>query len=199
MLAPHELKNKTFTRVVRGYNPVEVDQYFDFLIDKYTELYKLYAEIEQKYNSVNSKYNEISNEEESIRSAILKAQKLGEVIVANAKKEAESFKDDLKDRCDEIVQEAKDKVSAERENIVVLRKSAMQFQDKLCEYYLQHLTAIKEMNLDKMIDPDIVLPQDERFDSAEENILKKAGIETDNSENESENEDAEEIINNKED
>ena len=33
MIAPHELKNKTFSRVVRGYNPLEVDEYFDFLIE----------------------------------------------------------------------------------------------------------------------------------------------------------------------
>ena len=55
MIAPHELKNKTFSRTVRGYNPAEVDQYFDFLIEKYTEAYKAATEFEQKYNG--NKYN----------------------------------------------------------------------------------------------------------------------------------------------
>ena len=31
MLAPHELKNKSFTKTMRGYNPQEVDEYIDFL------------------------------------------------------------------------------------------------------------------------------------------------------------------------
>ena len=34
MIAPYELKNKTFSRAVRGYNPAEVDEYFDFLISE---------------------------------------------------------------------------------------------------------------------------------------------------------------------
>ena len=44
MIAPHELKNKTFARVVRGYNPVEVDQYFDFLIENEKELVVQYQD-----------------------------------------------------------------------------------------------------------------------------------------------------------
>ena len=63
MIAPHELKNKTFSRTVRGYNPAEVDQYFDFLIEKYTEAYKAATEFEQKYNEVKAKYAELADEE----------------------------------------------------------------------------------------------------------------------------------------
>jgi len=48
MIAPHELKNKTFTRAVRGYQQAEVDEYFDFLIEKYTEAYKANFEWEQE-------------------------------------------------------------------------------------------------------------------------------------------------------
>lgn len=176
MLAPHEFKNKTFTRAVRGYNSVEVDQYFDFLIEKYTEAYKAFAELEQKFNTVSAKYNEIANEEESIRSAILKAQKLGEAIVSNAKKEAESKKDDLRRECDKIVQEAMEKVEKEKESIAALRKTAIEFQHKLYDDYIRHISFIKEMNLDEMIDPDKALPNASRFEEAEKDILEDAGI-----------------------
>ena len=47
MLPPHELKNKTFGKAMRGYNPVEVDEYIEFLIEKYTELYRENDELER--------------------------------------------------------------------------------------------------------------------------------------------------------
>ena len=166
MIAPHELKNKTFSRAVRGYNPVEVDAYFDFLIEKYTEAYKAASELEQKCNVLQAKYSELSNEEESIRSAILKAQKLGEAIVSNAEEEAKSKEQDLKERCEKIVAEAKERVQAEKENILALRKTAIQFQHKLYGDYLAHVEMIRSMKIDELPDPDAVFHEDEALADA---------------------------------
>ena len=33
MIAPHELKDKVFTHAIRGYNPAEVEEYIDFLLE----------------------------------------------------------------------------------------------------------------------------------------------------------------------
>jgi cell division initiation protein len=164
MIAPHELKNKTFTRVVRGYNPVEVDQYFDFLIEKYTEAYKAACELEQKYNKIEAKYAELSGEEESIRSAILKAQKLGEAIVNNAKKDAKKKESELRGRCDEIIAEAKEKVQEEKENIARLRKTAIDFQHQLYSEYVKHVEMIKNMKLEESVDAEM-------SDAEEQNLL----------------------------
>lgn len=172
MIAPHELKNKTFSRLVRGYNPAEVDEYFDFLIDKYTEAYKTALELEQKYNKLEAKYSELSNEEESIRSAILKAQKLGEAIVNNAHKEAKEKEADLIARCDEIVAEAKIKVEEEKQNILRLRKIALDFQHKLYGDYVKHVEMIKEMSIDEMPDADSLLNSDEAFDHAKAEAME---------------------------
>ena len=185
MIAPHELKNKTFSRSVRGYNPQEVDEYFDFLIDKYTEAYKSISDWERKFNSVQAKYEELSNEEESIRSAILKAQKLGEVIVENAKAEAEEHKSHLKEECDKIVLQAKERVQKEKDALISLRNTAIEFQNKLYEEYVQHITLIKEMELNPMSesDADNELRSGARLDDAEKKILNEAGLNADGSEN----------------
>jgi len=171
MIAPHELKNKTFSRVVRGYNPVEVDEYFDFLIEKYTEAYKSVLELEQKYNKIQAKYSELSNEEESIRSAILKAQKLGEAIVNNAQKEADAKESDLRTRCDDIIAQAKAKVDEEKEAIARLRKIALDFQHKLYGDYVKHVEMIREMKLDDFPDLETLLGEDQAFEAAKTEVL----------------------------
>lgn len=175
MIAPYELKNKTFTRTVRGYNPVEVDEYFDFLIDKYTEAYKAVSELEKKYTEVQTRYSELSNEEESIRSAILKAQKLGEVIVANAKKEADDRKASLRGECDRIVESAKARVEEEKENLARLHQAALDFQKKLYDDYVKHITMIRDMDLDSEFDPNKILDKDEDFEVAEARAVNGPG------------------------
>lgn len=171
MIAPHELKNKTFSRAVRGYNPVEVDQYFDFLIAKYTEAYKTACELEQKFNKIEAKYAELSGEEESIRSAILKAQKLGEAIVNNAKKDAQKKEEDLQARCDEIIAEAKEKVLLEKENIARLRKSAIEFQHQLYSEYVKHVEMIKGMKLEETVDSEESDAENEKFENAKNAVF----------------------------
>ena len=99
MISPHELKDKTFQKVVRGYSITEVDEYFEFLIDKYTELYRENAELEKKLHVMSAKYDELSNDEKSIREVIVKAQKLGERIVESAKNEANATISSVSARC----------------------------------------------------------------------------------------------------
>ncbi len=176
MIAPHELKNKTFSRAVRGYNPVEVDEYFDFLIEKYTEAYKAASEFEQKFNQIEAKYAELSKEEESIRSAILKAQKLSEAIINNANKEAKEIEADLASRCDAIIEEAKKKVEAEKDNIAVLRKSAVEFQHKLYSEYVKHVEMIKSMNLEEVTDPADMTEENKAFEEAKDASFSRSDV-----------------------
>lgn len=176
MIAPHELKNKTFSRVVRGYNPVEVDEYFDFLIEKYTEAYKTAAELEEKLSKIEAKYAELSGEEESIRSALLKAQKLGEAIVNNAKKEAKEKISALENRCDEIVADAKAKVEKEKENIAALRKSAIDFQHKLYSEYVKHVEMLKDMKIDEMTGDESFNEEENAFEDAKTEMLSPSEI-----------------------
>jgi len=174
MIAPHELKNKTFSRSVRGYSPAEVDQYFDFLIEKYTEAYKSANDFEKKYNETKALYAELAGEEESIRAAILKAQKLGEAIVENAKADAAKIEADLVARCDSIVANAKAKVDAEKSNIVALRKYALEFQHKLYGEYVKHLETIKSLDLEELEGSIVLQEEDASLDQAKEDVLCKA-------------------------
>lgn len=177
MIAPHELKNKTFSRAVRGYNAAEVDEYFDFLIDKYTEVYKALTEAEQKFDEIKAKYDELSHEEETIRSAILKAQKLGESIVQKARDDAAGKENDLKARCDAIVEEARAKVRVEKNKIEEMRRIASEFQSKLYREYLEHVGLIQAMDLDPDLDGNsvVVKPAEADLKSAEETVLKGSG------------------------
>ena len=76
MVSPHELKNKAFTRVMRGYNPAEVDEHFDFLLSTYTDLYKENDELHRRIVKLEEQLEQYTKDSEAIRSALLNAQKV---------------------------------------------------------------------------------------------------------------------------
>lgn len=147
MIQPHELKRAPFTKAVRGYNPAEVDEYIEFLIDKYTQLYKENSELERKLHVTSSKYEEIAASEESIRSAVLKAQKLSEAIVSNARKKADEIVFTVEDRCKQVLDENTEKLETEKKRLAELRKLSIDFRNSLYSQYLEHVKTVRDMPL----------------------------------------------------
>lgn len=159
MLAPHELKNKQFTKTFKGYNPQEVDEYIEFLIEKYTEVYRENNELERKLRIVVTNLDEIKDEEESIRSTLISAQKMGEKIIADANDRADIITGAIKDRCDGVIAEFKQQLQNEKEKAWVIRTAIIDFKKKVYELYGKHIDELKNLSVNEI--EDIVLPNDD--------------------------------------
>lgn len=158
MLAPHELKNKTFGKAVRGYNPNEVDDYIDFLIEKYTELYRENDELERKLKIVVTNLDEIRDEEESIRATLVKAQQLGEKIVREANEKADAITDSIKIRCEAIITDFRKQYSAERKEVWQLRNTVLDFKKNVYELYRDHIEELQSISVNEL--EQLVIPED---------------------------------------
>lgn len=174
MLAPHELKNKSFTKTLKGYNPAEVDEYIAFLLDKYAEAYKENNELDHKLRVVVTNLDEIKDEEESIRSTLISAQKMAQNIIADANEKADVITGAVKDRCDAVIAEFKEQLRAEKEEMWELRTRIVDFKKQLFDQYRGHLQAIKDVSVNEI--DEIVLPNE---DAVVTQIFKdvKQGIE----------------------
>ncbi len=158
MLAPHELKNKTFGKAVRGYNPNEVDDYIDFLIEKYTELYRENDELERKLKIVVTNLDEIRDEEETIRATLVKAQQLGEKIVREANEKADAITDSIKTRCEAIITDFRKQYSAERKEVWQLRNTVLDFKKNVYELYRDHIEELQSISVNEL--EQLVIPED---------------------------------------
>lgn len=161
MLAPHELKNKPFTKSVRGYSPVEVDEYIELLIEKYTELYRENAELERKLKNVGSKLDQIRDEEESIRSTLLNAQKMAEKIVADANTRADAITASIKERCDSIIAKFRAELNDEKDEMWEIRTRILDFKKELFDAYREHIKSLQELSVNEI--EDIVLPDEDKI------------------------------------
>ncbi len=166
MLAPHELKNKAFSKAVRGYNPSEVDDHIEFLIEKYTELYRENAELNRKLRIVGTKLDEIKDEEESIRNTLVGAQKMGEKIIKDANDKADLITGSIKDRCDAVIADFKRRMVKEKEEMWLIRTSVLDFKQEVFDLYRKQIEELQGINVNRL--EDIVLPNESAI---VENIL----------------------------
>lgn len=145
MLPPHELRNKTFTKSLRGYNPVEVDEYVDFLIEKYTELYRENDELERKLRAAITRLDEIKEDEDSIRSTLIDAKRAANKIKADATERAEMIVKSAKESCNSILADLNDKIEIGRETIADLQRDAFELKQELFTRYSEHITFIEKL------------------------------------------------------
>ncbi|OLA57592.1 MAG: hypothetical protein BHW37_03995 [Firmicutes bacterium CAG:272_52_7] len=157
MLAPHELKNREFTKSLRGYSTVEVDEHIDFIIEKYSELYRENDELEKKLRLTEAQLDAMKGEEESIRSALVNAQKASTRIINEANERADVIMRSAKNSCDRLIAEFKANIKKETERLNETRKEVAAFKAALFEEYQAHIELIEK------IAPDIApVPSDDR-------------------------------------
>jgi len=158
MLLPHELKEKTFSRVMRGYNPAEVDDYLDFIIEKYSELYRENDDLARKLNAAVAKIEELGSGDAAVRATLINAKKAADRIVEEANGRADMILNSIKGRSDAILAEYKAKIKAEQQALAEIEHRIAKFKAVLYEEYSAHIDAIE-----KLTDSADSLP-DEDFD-----------------------------------
>ena len=145
MLAPHELKNPEFTKSLRGYSTVEVDEHIDFMIEKYTELYRENDELEKKLRLTEAQLDAMKGEEESIRSALVNAQKASTRIINEANERADVIMRSAKNSCDRLIAELKANVKKENERLREAQREVAGFKAALFEGYQSHIELIEKI------------------------------------------------------
>lgn len=154
MIPPHELKNKSFSRAVRGYNISEVDEYISFIIEKYTELYRANDELEKKLRVVKARLDIVQNEESSIQSALIDAHKASRDIIDGANSRAENIVALTKKNCNDILVEFGRNIETDRRALAALKRELVTFRETMLENYSAHIELINSLSVDAISDSE---------------------------------------------
>ena len=115
-ITPMDIEQQEFTRSFRGYNEEEVDDFLDKIVKDYEELINENLRLNEEIEKMQEKLKEFSEIEETLRSALLNAQKSAEemtgrveseakIIIENAEMEAKSLKQQVFQREDLVKNE----------------------------------------------------------------------------------------------
>ena len=143
MLTPKEVSGKTFDKTFGfGYRMDDVDAYLQKVADSMTELMEINSDLEKKLEVLADKLNEYREDEESLRTAILGAQKLGDSVIRESKTKAEIITRDATCKAEAMVNNAKRQIEREQENLLRTQHEVANFKNRLLDMYKSHIELI---------------------------------------------------------
>ncbi len=131
MLTPDKIREKSFQTTGRGsYRAEDVDNFLSEVIASYEQMFKENGDLIKKITLLAKKIEEYRADEESLKMALLNAQKLADKIVAEAKENAEKENAEINAetaRLHEIAEkaaaEAEENAKAEADRIIAEAKA----------------------------------------------------------------------------
>lgn len=146
MLTPNDISNKRFEKSpFGGYKPEEVDSFLSEIAMSYERLYEEKEAAEEKMEVLAEKLEEYRANEDSLRTVLIGAQKLGDNIIRDSKAKAEVIISDAEGRVKQVFSESEGKIDKERETLAMLQKETAEFKKRLIAMYKQHLELISLM------------------------------------------------------
>ena len=115
-ITPMDIEQQEFSKSFRGYNEEEVDDFLDKIVKDYEELINENVRLNEEIERMQEKLKEFSEIEETLRSALLNAQKSAEemkgrveseakIIIEKAELEAKALKQQVFQRKDLVKNE----------------------------------------------------------------------------------------------
>lgn len=111
----------------------------------YERLYEEKEAAEEKMEVLAEKLEEYRANEDSLRTVLIGAQKLGDNIIRDSKAKAEVIISDAEGRVKQVFSESEGKIDKERETLAMLQKETAEFKKRLIAMYKQHLELISLM------------------------------------------------------
>lgn len=153
MITPQDIREKVFERAVRGYDMETVDEFLDDIAADYTALVKENSSLKSKMRVLVEKIEEYRQTEDSMRLALLSAQKMSSQIEAEAKEKAESIVAEAQAKADAVYRDIDNASANERAKFEEAKKATQK--------YIDHMTAVCQKQIEfyeKLADAKLVKP-----------------------------------------
>lgn len=141
-LTPNEMKNHEFATQMRGYDKAEVNAFIEGAANALEEAYAKIEQLNRDNEALSSRYEELKRLEDTIKSAVLEAQKNADQIIKNAKKESELMLSEAKSKGEKLYEEKQKQMGDLDQKIQKLDYTKEQFYSKLRSEIEAHLKLV---------------------------------------------------------
>ena len=133
---------------MRGYDPVEVDEFLDHVAGSLQAYVQKIKDQEQELVQKREKLGQFESIRESIQEALIMAQRTAEERVQGARMQADSIISEARSKVDRMVRDAEDEMEALRIDMGRLRSSRQQYVDEFREL-LQKFDALLDESIEE--------------------------------------------------
>ncbi|MDH3252251.1 MAG: DivIVA domain-containing protein [Ignavibacteria bacterium] len=126
-ITPLDIKKQEFKRVMRGYDPVEVDTFMDMMANEFEDLLKQQKDVRDKIVELETQLKDYRQIEKSLQQTLMQAQETTGRMYDSARKEAGLILKEAEMKATGIIEKANsDLVRLERESKqLVARKESL--------------------------------------------------------------------------
>lgn len=146
MLPPYELQNKPFKTALKGYNTNEVDEHLEFIINKYTELYRSYNDLERRLSSSEAELERYRKNEDAIRRALVNAQNAGTRIMREAGDRSQLILESTKENCKQILADFDAEIQRKQDTLQALKTQVFEFKSRMFSLYQKHIEFLEAIS-----------------------------------------------------
>ena len=169
-LTPMDINNKEFKKGLRGYNPDEVDEFLDEIVDNYEELFKENATLKEKINSMNEKVEHYAKIETTIQNTLLLAQNAADQAKKSAQKEAELVISNANEVAKKTLDKAQSAVVQVTEEYEKVKQEFIKFRAKYRNFMNAQLETFDDLEKDFIKNYNVSEPVEEEHETHEKAI-----------------------------
>jgi len=129
-ITPMDIEQQEFSKSFRGYNEEEIDDFLDKVVKDYEELINENVRLNEEIEKMQEKLREFSEIEETLRSALLNAQKSAEEMRGRVENEAKIIIEKAKMEAKKLKQQVFQKEDMLKNEIDSLRRYKFIFKEK---------------------------------------------------------------------
>lgn len=152
MMTVEQIRNVEFNRG-RGYRSDEVDDFIDECVEAMELLIQENAEVNEKLKVLADKVAEYRNDEDSIRSALLSAQRTGDTIIREAEAKAKALLESAQQDADAARRDLLAGIEQEKNELVRIKNKVAEFKAQLLGMYKEHLSLVNLLPEDAEKEP----------------------------------------------
>ena len=163
-LTPLDVRKKRgdFRRLLRGYDPEEVDTFMDLVADRFEELVRENLSLTERTDRMESQLEALEGREKAVQEALVTAQKLREDVKEETRRDAEVVKDQASRSAELLKAEAESEITrrlaevdaeitrrlAEAESLVRERQFALEELERSRLKFLKSFRALLDREMD---------------------------------------------------
>ena len=147
MLTVNDIRDVKFRKTnIGGYKAEDVDNFLDEVQDSYEKLQRENLNLTQKIKILADRVSQYRKDEDSVRDALVGAQKLANSELAKAKAEAANIIEKAQKEADSILKNANSDIKNQKETLVNLKKAVRDFRSDILSRYKEHLKLVNSFN-----------------------------------------------------
>ncbi len=146
MVTSQEIMEKRFNKgKLFGYHPEEVDSFLDSTAKTLQDLESQNRTLENQVQELNERIQQYQEDEESLRSALVGAQKLGDSMVREARQKADNILQAANEQAEQILYAARRREENQLEGLEQIKQEVSDFKSRLIDVYRKHIELIREL------------------------------------------------------